>query len=106
MDVKSSSLVLNCCLLSLFPFSFFHFFCCFMFIAFPLLLGDPLLAFPCLRVMYCQVPVAHLCNPGYSGDRDQKGLSSKPAWANSSQDPIEKKKFTKKGWWSDSRCTP
>jgi hypothetical protein len=36
------------------------------------------------------VPVAHACNPSFSGCRDQEDCSSKPAWANSSQDPISK----------------
>jgi hypothetical protein len=26
------------------------------------------------------VPVAHACNPSYSGGRDQKDLSLKPVW--------------------------
>jgi hypothetical protein len=30
----------------------------------------------------------------------------KPAWANSSRDPILKKPITKKSWWSDSRWGP
>jgi hypothetical protein len=34
--------------------------------------------------------VAHACNPNYSGGRDQEDHGSKPAWANSSQDPIRK----------------
>jgi hypothetical protein len=34
-------------------------------------------------------PVADTYNPSYSGGRDWKDLS-KPAWANSSQDPILK----------------
>jgi hypothetical protein len=29
-------------------------------------------------------PVAHTCNPSYSGDRDQEHQCSKPAGANSS----------------------
>jgi hypothetical protein len=29
-----------------------------------------------------QAPVAHTCNPSYSGSRDQKDCSSKPAQAN------------------------
>jgi hypothetical protein len=33
-------------------------------------------------------PVAHTCNPSFSGGRDQEVLSSKPAWANNSGDPI------------------
>jgi hypothetical protein len=36
------------------------------------------------------VPVIHTCNPSYSGGRDQEDHSSKPAWANSSRDPILK----------------
>jgi hypothetical protein len=28
-------------------------------------------------------PVAHTCNPSYSGGRDQEDRSSKPAWKNS-----------------------
>jgi hypothetical protein len=55
---------------------------------------------------YSLVPVAHACNPSYSGGRQQEDCSSKPAWANSLQDPISKKHFTKKGWWSGSRCKP
>jgi hypothetical protein len=51
--------------------------------------------------------VAHTCNPGYSGGRDQKDFSSKPAWANNSVRPyLEKKPFTESGWWSGSRCRP
>jgi hypothetical protein len=44
---------------------------------------------------YCQVPVAHACNPSYSGGRDQEDHSLKPAWANSSCDSILKKPITK-----------
>jgi hypothetical protein len=52
-----------------------------------------------------QAPVAHGCNPSYSGGSDLEGLGSKPAQANSSWDPILKKTHHKKqGWWSDSRC--
>jgi hypothetical protein len=43
-------------------------------------------------------PVAHTCNPRYSGGRDQENRGWKPAWANSSEDPISKKPITKKGW--------
>jgi hypothetical protein len=32
----------------------------------------------------CQAPVAHTCNPSYSGGRDQENRSSKPDCANSS----------------------
>jgi hypothetical protein len=42
----------------------------------------------------------------YSGGRDQEDLGSKPAQANNFRDPISKKPFTKKGWWSVSRCRP
>jgi hypothetical protein len=41
------------------------------------------------------VPVAHTCNPNYSGDQEDCGL--KPAPANSSQNPISKKPITKTG---------
>jgi hypothetical protein len=41
--------------------------------------------------------VANACIPSYSGGRDQEDHSSKPAWANSSQDPISKKPITKTG---------
>jgi hypothetical protein len=34
--------------------------------------------------------VAYACNPSYSGGRDQEDHGSKPAQANSSQDPISK----------------
>jgi hypothetical protein len=46
--------------------------------------------------MYSQVPVAHTCNPSYSGGRDQEDPSLKPAWANSFRDPISKKKTQQK----------
>jgi hypothetical protein len=36
------------------------------------------------------VPVAHVCNPSYSGGRDQEDQGSKPAWANSWRDPMSK----------------
>jgi hypothetical protein len=44
-----------------------------------------------------QAPVAHACNPGYSGGKDEKDLSMKPAWANSSRDSISKESHHKKG---------
>jgi hypothetical protein len=52
---------------------------------------------------------APTCNPSYSRGRDQEDRSSKPALANSSRDPIsekKKKKISKTGWWSDSKCDP
>jgi hypothetical protein len=39
-----------------------------------------------------QAPVAHPCNPNYSGDRDQEDLGSKPAQPNN----LSKKKSQKK----------
>jgi hypothetical protein len=36
------------------------------------------------------------CNPSYSGGRDQEDQGSRPAWTNSSQDPILKKIHHKK----------
>jgi hypothetical protein len=39
--------------------------------------------------------VAHAYNPSYSGGRDQEDHGSKPAWANSSHDPISKKTLHK-----------
>jgi hypothetical protein len=53
-----------------------------------------------------RAPVAHICNPSYSGGRDQEDCGSKPAQGNSSGDPISKIANTKKGWWSGSRCRP
>jgi hypothetical protein len=43
-----------------------------------------------------QALVAHICNPSYSGGRDQEDHSSKPAQANSSWDPISKTPITKR----------
>jgi hypothetical protein len=40
--------------------------------------------------------MAHSCNPGYSGGRDQEDLSLKLAWGNSLRDIILKKKSHKK----------
>jgi hypothetical protein len=42
-----------------------------------------------------QVSVADACHPSYSGGRDQEDHSSKPAQANSSEDPITEKPITK-----------
>jgi hypothetical protein len=49
------------------------------------------------KTINSQVLVTHACNPSYSGGRNQKDCGSKPVQANSSQDPISKKPFTKKG---------
>jgi hypothetical protein len=40
--------------------------------------------------------VAHIYNPSDSGGRDQEDRGSRPAWANSSRDPILKKTQHKK----------
>jgi hypothetical protein len=48
--------------------------------------------------------MVHACNCSYSRGRDQEGHSLKPVRANSLQEPVLKKPFTKKGWWSGSRC--
>jgi hypothetical protein len=59
------------------------------------------------KTSLAQAPVAHTYNPSYSGGRDEEDQGSKPAWANSLQDPILKQSFTKKkGWWSGSRGRP
>jgi hypothetical protein len=44
-----------------------------------------------------RVPVAHACNPSYSGGRNQKDHGSKPVWTNSSARPCLQKPFTKIG---------
>jgi hypothetical protein len=56
-----------------------------------------------LKTCCGQAPVAHTYNPRYLGGRDQEAHGSKPAQANSSQDPILKKPSQKWGWWSGSR---
>jgi hypothetical protein len=48
------------------------------------------------------VSVAHTYNTNYSEGRGQEDYYSKPAWANSSTDPISKISNTKKGWQSGS----
>jgi hypothetical protein len=60
-----------------------------------------------LKINNSQVLVAHACNPSYSGGRDHKDPGSKPAWANSSRDPILKKNPSQeKNWWSGLKCRP
>jgi hypothetical protein len=56
------------------------------------------------KMLTSWAPVAHTCNPSCSEGRDQEEQSLKPTQANSCQDPILKKPFTKKDWWSGSRC--
>jgi hypothetical protein len=58
------------------------------------------------RTNQSQVLVAHACNPRYPGGSDQDICGSKPARRSILRDPILKKSFTKKGWWSGSRCRP
>jgi hypothetical protein len=48
------------------------------------------------RPLSSRALLAHVCNPNYSGGRDQENHVSKPAWANSSQDPISKIPNTKR----------
>jgi hypothetical protein len=43
---------------------------------------------------WSRVLVAYTCNPSYSGGRDEKDRGLKPAWANSSRDPILKNPIT------------
>jgi hypothetical protein len=45
--------------------------------------------------------VAYACNPSYSGGRSW--FKASPG-ENSSARPYLEKPFTKKGWWSGSRC--
>jgi hypothetical protein len=49
------------------------------------------------KLFVSQVLVAFAYNLSYSGGRDQEDCGSKPAWANSWQDPILKKMLHKKG---------
>jgi hypothetical protein len=68
--------------------------------------------FPCFKLLGCSsnlqkqlqesnrslVPVAHACNPIYSGGRDREDCGSKPSPANSLRDPISRIPNTKQGW--------
>jgi hypothetical protein len=49
------------------------------------------------EMSWSPAPEAKAYNPSYSGGRDQEDRGSKPAQANSSQDPNLKKTITKKG---------
>jgi hypothetical protein len=42
------------------------------------------------KLLRSRVTVSHACNASYSGGRDQEGHALKPAWANSSLDPVSK----------------
>jgi hypothetical protein len=46
---------------------------------------------------WAQVPVAHVCNPSYSGGRDHKDQGLKPDQANGSWGPMLKNTHHKKG---------
>jgi hypothetical protein len=50
--------------------------------------------------------VAHICNPSYSGSRNQEDQDSNPAQASSLRHRILKKSSTKKSWWSGSSVSP
>jgi hypothetical protein len=50
-----------------------------------------------LKVVHTQLGAIHVCNPTYSGGRDQEICSLKPALANNSWDPILKMPNTIKG---------
>jgi hypothetical protein len=72
-----------------------------------LLLAECYLKIPLLYMVLGWVLVTHAYNPSCSGGKDQEDHGSKSqSGHNSSQDPILKKFFTKKGWWSGSRCRP
>jgi hypothetical protein len=59
-----------------------------------------------LKISLFWAPVTHACNPSFSGGRNQEDRGSKPAQVNSLWDPISKKPFIKKGWWSGSMSRP
>jgi hypothetical protein len=50
-----------------------------------------------VRIELDQVLVAHTCNSSYSGNRAQEDHRSKPAWENSSSDPILKNNQNRDG---------
>jgi hypothetical protein len=47
-----------------------------------------------IRCEGSQAPVAHTCNPSYSGGRDQEDCGPTPAQANTSAKPYLEKPFT------------
>jgi hypothetical protein len=52
----------------------------------------------------CSQPlVAHVCNPSYSGGREQEDHGLKPARANSLTDPISENLITGLGLWLSGR---
>jgi hypothetical protein len=50
-----------------------------------------------IKIVLGWVPVAHACNPSFSGGRDQEDRSLKPAQVNISMRPYLEKPFTKIG---------
>jgi hypothetical protein len=48
-----------------------------------------------------QVLVAHICNPSYTGGRDQEDHGSKPVWANSLQNLSQKTLHRGWGQWGE-----
>jgi hypothetical protein len=61
-----------------------------------LLVGEALIKYSTTRTHGSWAPVAHTCNPSYSGGRDQEDRGSKPAPANGFLDPISKIPNTKR----------
>jgi hypothetical protein len=51
-----------------------------------------------IKIISSWALVAHACNPRYSRGRDQEDQGLKPAWANSSQDPIMKTLHKNRAW--------
>jgi hypothetical protein len=52
--------------------------------------------------------MAHVCNPIYSGGRDQEDLGLKPAWANTSRPYLKKTHYKKRadGVAQEVECLP
>jgi hypothetical protein len=48
-------------------------------------------------ILISQAPVAHSCNPSYSGGTDQEDCGLKPAWTNSSE-TLSRKYPSQKRW--------
>jgi hypothetical protein len=66
--------------------------------------GSPVPVYTIVKTKRKKKPGAHACNSSYSGGKDQEDLGLKPAWVNSSRDPILKNPSQKYGWWSGSSC--
>jgi hypothetical protein len=61
---------------------------------------------PQKMLLSSQAPVAHACNPNYSGGRDPEDYGLKPALVSSSRDRISEKPIAIKGWWRPWVQTP